>query len=218
MKTIIWDWNGTLLSDVQVSYDCLNRILAKYNKPLIATVDAYRAIFGFPVKDYYARAGIDGALFDEAAPLWMDDYMRSEIACGLMPGAREALAAFHGAGYRQIILSASKRENLLQQIARFHILPYFDTVLGLSHIYATSKEGIGRAWMAQSQTDPGDCVMIGDTLHDADVARALGCRCMLVCGGHQLPDTLKTAGCAVTADLWEAAERLIGISADSIPS
>ena len=210
MKTIIWDWNGTLLDDVQVSYDCLNLILKKYNKQLVPTVDAYRAIFGFPVKDYYARAGVDGELFSEVAPLWMDAYMKNEISCGLQPGAREALAAFHAAGFRQMILSASKRDNLLRQIARFDILPYFDTVLGLSHIYATSKEGIGREWLEQNRMDPSDCVMIGDTLHDADVARALGCRCILVCGGHQLPETLKTAGCTVAGNLKEAVRRITG--------
>lgn len=204
MKTVLWDWNGTLLDDVQVSFDCLNDMLRLYKKPEVGTVDAYRALFGFPVKEYYARAGIGPDLFDEVAPQWMADYMKHEIACGLMPGAREALAAFHAAGFRQVILSASKRENLLGQMARFDILPYFDAVLGLSHIYATSKEKIGRAWMAESGADPRECVMIGDTLHDADVARSLGCRCILVCGGHQLRRALESAGCGVAADLDEA--------------
>ena len=210
MKTILWDWNGTLLDDVRVSFDCLNDMLRRYHRPEMAAVDDYRAIFGFPVKEYYARAGIGPDLFDEAAPQWMADYMAHEAACGLQPGAREALAAFHAAGCRQVILSASKRENLLGQMARFDILPYFDAVLGLSHIYATSKVKIGRDWMAQSGVSPRDCVMIGDTLHDADVAAALGCRCILVCGGHQLPATLQTAGCPVAGSLAEAREMVMG--------
>ena len=204
MKTVLWDWNGTLLDDVQVSFDCLNNMLRLYGKPTVPAVDDYRAVFGFPVRDYYARVGIDGPLFDEVAPLWMADYMKNEGACGLQPGAREALQAFHAAGYRQVILSASKRENLLGQMARFDILPCFDAVLGLSHIYATSKEGIGLEWMRENAADPADCVMIGDTLHDADVAAALGCRCILVCGGHQLPGTLRAAGCPVAESLARA--------------
>ena len=205
MKTVLWDWNGTLLDDVRVSFDCLNDMLRLYHKPEMPDVDAYRAIFGFPVKDYYARAGIGGELFDEVAPKWMDAYMRNEIACGLRPDARKALEDFRCAGFRQVILSASKRDNLLGQMARFDILPFFDEVLGLDHIYATSKEGIGKAWMAENAVVPADCVMIGDTLHDADVARAMGCRCILVRGGHQLPGTLETAGCAVAGSLQEAA-------------
>jgi len=209
LKTILWDWNGTLLDDVQVSFDCLNDMLRLYRKPEVPTVDAYRAVFGFPVKAYYARVGIGEALFDEVAPLCMADYMKNEIACGLRAGAREALAAFQAAGWRQVILSASKRDNLLGQMARFGILPYFDTVLGLDHIYATSKEGIGRAWMAKEGVAPADCVMIGDTLHDAEVAKALGCRCLLVCGGHQTRQTLLTAGCEVAENLGAASAAVL---------
>ena len=39
MKTIIWDWNGTLLDDVQVSFDCLNEMLEKYH--LLYKLDLY---------------------------------------------------------------------------------------------------------------------------------------------------------------------------------
>lgn len=204
MKTILWDWNGTLLDDVEVSFDCLNDMLRLYQKPQVATVDAYRAIFGFPVKEYYARAGIGADLFDEIAPQWMADYMRREGVCALRQDAAETLLAFRQAGYRQVILSASKRDNLLGQMARFDILPCFDAVLGLDHIYATSKEGIGRAWMAENAVDPAGCVMLGDTLHDAEVAKALGARCVLVRGGHQLPQTLETAGVPVATSLRDA--------------
>ena len=204
MKTILWDWNGTLLDDVQVSFDCLNDMLRQYHKPEIPAVDDYRAIFRFPVKDYYRLAGIGDDLFDEVAPLWMADYMAHEGVCQLRQETAETLRAFHQAGFRQVILSASKRENLLGQMARFHILQFFDEVLGLDHIYATSKEGIGRAWMERERVDPADCVMIGDTLHDADVARALGVRCILLCEGHQLKSTLQTAGCQVAENMEKA--------------
>ena len=203
MKTVLWDWNGTLLDDVQVSFDCLNEMLAKYRLPLFGGVDDYRAVFGFPVREYYDRVGLGGPTFDEVAPLWMAAYIREEGACPLREGAREALLAFRAAGYRQVILSASKRDNLLAQMARFDILQYFDAVLGLDHIYATSKEGIGQAWLAKNG-DPASCVMIGDTLHDAQVAKALGCGCVLVCGGHQLPGTLREAGVPVADSLTAA--------------
>ena len=134
--------------------------------------------------------------------------MAHEGVCLLRDGAADTLKVFHQAGFRQVILSASKRQNLLGQMARFDILLYFDEVLGLDHIYATSKEGIGRAWMERENVNPADCAMIGDTLHDANVARALGVRCILLCEGHQLKSTLETAGCVVAEDL-EAAKRLI---------
>ena len=206
MKTVLWDWNGTLLDDVQVSFDCLNEMLRRYGLPPVPSIGDYRNVFGFPVRDYYARVGIRGPLFDEVAPLWMDAYMNNQVVCTLRPDASPALGMLEDAGWRQVILSASKRENLLGQMERFDILRYFDAVLGLTHIYATDKTGIAQEWLESSGTDPADCVMIGDTLHDADVARSLGCRCILVSGGHQSRTTLLTAGCPVTDSLKTAAD------------
>ena len=47
--------------------------------------------------------------------------------------------------------------------------------------------------------------MIGDTLHDAEVARAMGTGCVLVARGHQSRETLLTAGVPVMDTLLEAA-------------
>ena len=206
MKTVLWDWNGTLLDDVQVSYDCLNEMLRRCGLPPVPSIGDYRTVFCFPVRDYYARVGISGPLFDEVAPLWMDAYMKNQVVCTLRPDASPMLGILKDAGWRQVILSASKRENLLDQMERFDILQYFDAVLGLTHIYATDKTGIAREWLENSGTDPADCVMIGDTLHDADVARSLDCRCVLVSGGHQSRTALLSAGCPVTDSLKAAAE------------
>lgn len=210
MNTIIWDWNGTLLEDVQLSVEVMNTILRRYGLPLLPDTAAYRARFCFPVQEYYARVGLGAELFPVVSHEWMDEYMRGEAACTLRAGAVEALRAFQAAGYRQVILSASQRENLLGQMARFPIAQYFDEVLGLTHIYATSKEGVAREWMANGGAQPENCVMIGDTQHDAQAAQAMGCRCVLLLGGHQDEGTLRATGCDVAKDPLAAAETIIG--------
>ena len=55
---IIWDWNGTLLNDAWLFVDIMNGVLSNRKLPLI-TVDDYRKLFCFPVKDYYKKLGFD---------------------------------------------------------------------------------------------------------------------------------------------------------------
>ena len=98
MKTVLWDWNGTLLDDLDLSFECLNDNLRRFGKPTLNHVDDYRRIFTFPVKEYYARAGLGDDLFERAAPCWMADYMAREHVCLLRQGAREALEAFPALG------------------------------------------------------------------------------------------------------------------------
>ncbi len=55
---IIWDWNGTLLNDVDICIKSMNHLLEKRNLTLL-DINRDKAVFGFPVKDYYAKIGFD---------------------------------------------------------------------------------------------------------------------------------------------------------------
>ena len=51
--------------------------------------------------------------------------------------------------------------------------------------------------------------MIGDSVHDFEVAQALGVGCVLQSSGHQPPETLCQTGASVVAGLREAAELIL---------
>ena len=58
---IFWDWNGTLLDDVDFTHGCLNWMLETHDYPQRYDLAEYREIFGFPIEEYYLRAGFDFA-------------------------------------------------------------------------------------------------------------------------------------------------------------
>lgn len=210
-ELILWDWNGTLLDDVQLCMDALNRLLARYGYPQRYDRDQYRAIFGFPVQEYYARAGFDFSRhsFDELAASFMEDYIPASARCPLMEGARDALDAFANAGLRQVILSASPVPTLEQQAAQRDVTRYFDQLLGLGDIYAKSKVDLGLRYLQETGFDPARAVMIGDSTHDFEVARALGVGCVLQSGGHQPPEVLLGTGAPVVPGLREAVQLIL---------
>lgn len=210
-ELILWDWNGTLLDDVQLCVDALNRLLARYGYPQRYDRDQYRAIFGFPVQEYYARAGFDFSRhsFDELAVSFMEDYIPASARCPLMEGARDALDAFANAGLRQVILSASPVPTLEQQAAQRDVTRYFDRLLGLGDIYAKSKVDLGLRYLQETGFAPARAVMIGDSTHDFEVARALGVGCVLQSGGHQPPEVLRETGAPVVPGLREAVQLIL---------
>ena len=55
---IIWDWNGTLLDDTRMAVRTMNQMLKQRGLPAL-TVDHYKSVFTFPVKDYYQKIGFD---------------------------------------------------------------------------------------------------------------------------------------------------------------
>lgn len=206
IKQVLWDWNGTLLDDLSYAMGVRNRTFPRFGLPTINDVESYHGQFTFPVRLYYERAGVTDDIFDDVAHAWMNEYVRGCADVPLHADAILALQRLRAAGMRQLILSASQKDVLKQQLSYYPLEGYFYDVLSLGDIYARSKEAIGRKYLAECGLAPQDTVMIGDTLHDADVARAIGTRCVLVPRGHQSAATLAEAGVPLAATLAEAAE------------
>ena len=194
---IIWDWNGTLLDDVDLCFDTINAVLAKRNLQPIKDMDAYRDIFGFPVIDYYRRAGFsfEEEPFEIHAAEFIELYHSDINRFRLYDGVPEILASIKAIGLRQVILSASEINNLRSQMEVFDIERYFDDILGISDIYAGSKVSIGQKYIARNNID--NAVIIGDTVHDYEVAQALGADCILIANGHQHKHKLLECGVPV---------------------
>ena len=213
---VLWDWNGTLLDDAGYAIGVRNRVFPKFQLPTLHTLAEYHAQFTFPVKLYYTRAGVTEENFTAVANAWMAEYVRGCDAVPLFADAVAALDAFAEAGFAQAVLSASQVDTLRMQLSNAGILNRFNDVLGLSHIYATSKAEIGREYLSRNAFAPENCLMLGDTLHDAEVADALGCRCVLIARGHQSRETLLTAGNPVCETLMEAVELILGRKSEPV--
>lgn len=75
-----------------------------------------------------------------------------------------------------------------KQLKELEIEEYFDEVLGIDNILAGSKVDIALNWIKDK--DPKECIMLGDTLHDLEVSRAMGIDCVLIANGHQAKEVL----------------------------
>lgn len=208
-KQVLWDWNGTLLDDLAYAIGVRNRVFPLFGLPTIDSLEEYHRQFTFPVRAYYERAGVTDETFDAVAHAWMDEYVRGSALIPLHGDALATIARFRAAGLRQVILSASQRGILMEQLALYELENGFDEVLGLGDIYAGSKEAVGRTYLERCGISPAQTVMLGDTLHDAEVARAVGASCVLIARGHQDRARLQTAGAPVAASLAEAAELVL---------
>jgi phosphoglycolate phosphatase len=204
-KRLIWDWNGTLLDDVSAAVNALNRMLVSRDASPI-TVEHYRRRFGFPVRPFYAELGVDLDKWD-----WDDicEDFHSFVAAEpqrVRPDAAAALGRARELGFRQCVLSALRQDLLENALERNGLRGFFDFVYGVDNLDGASKLDRGRELAAALGPDARDAVLIGDTLHDAEVAKALGVGCVLVSCGHQTPERLAVAGCTVVPSIMDAVD------------
>jgi len=198
ISTVIWDWNGTLLDDLHLSVRIINQLLEKRSLPALS-VDRYREVFTFPVKDYYKEIGFDFEQepFEIPAREYIDIYNRDVSTCGLQDGAEDVLQRLRSNNVQQLILSAMEQNPLVENVKQNGILPFFETIKGLDNHYAASKLQNGQQLLKQAAISPQEVLLIGDTIHDFEVAEAIGCHCLLVANGHQSHERLASTGCEV---------------------
>lgn len=197
---VIWDFNGTILDDLQVCVRSANRLLAAHGLPVIDSLDTYRQKFGFPIIDYYRRLGFDFAStpYAELAVEWVAYYLEEAPAARLYPDVHDALERVRRLGISQWILSATELGMLEGQVEALGIRSYFERLLGLGNIHAHSKTELGQLWRAEHPT--ASVLLIGDTNHDAAVASAIGADCILLCRGHQSKETLASCPALCVAE------------------
>jgi phosphoglycolate phosphatase len=197
-KTVIWDFNGTVLDDLILCLNILNQMLARRGLPPVSR-EAYLDRFDFPVIDYYQAVGFDFTHEPYAglAQEYMAQYQPASFDCPLRRQVEETLAAIRARGIQQVLLSATKRDFLQQQTDYFGLTGCFDQIIGLDDILGRSKMVMARHWFGSQDLAIGDVVLIGDTTHDFAVAQDLGCRCLLLEGGHNSRQRLEATGSPV---------------------
>lgn len=199
---VIWDWNGTLFDDVGWCVSVINAILHKRNLKTLDSIVAYQNVFCFPIIKYYQNIGLDlkKESFEAIAAEYIVHYHQNKSGnCSLHDKVEDTLKEIQSKKITQIILSASQIDNLLMQIGEFEISEYFDALLGISDIYANSKIQIGQDYMKNKNIT--NAVLIGDTLHDYEVAQALHIDCLLIAKGHQSKEILQTSKVPVLDDI-----------------
>ena len=197
-RHIIWDWNGTLLNDVWLCVDMMNRVLRENDLPEITT-DEYKKVFDFPVKRYYEKLGFDfnKVSFEKVGTDFIRYYNERHYECELQPGAVEALAGLKKTGVGLSLLSAREESDLLLELKNREVFHFFDRVSGLNDHYADGKTENGKKLIRDLGLKHHEVVFIGDTLHDAEVADSIGADCILIARGHHNPERLVEAGVPV---------------------
>ena len=173
-KHIIWDWNGTLLDDTWLCVEGINQALMRRKLTPISK-NKYRNVFTFPVKDYYMKLGFDfdKEPFEIAGDEFVSYYEKKFHKAKLQNGSRFVLRKIQSCSISQSILSAGRQDFLLDWVSSHKLEKYFFKIVGIDNQYANGKIAQGIKLIKDLPYNSKDIVIIGDTIHDSDVAEKL---------------------------------------------
>ena len=207
---VIWDWNGTLHDDARASWMSVNDMLARRDMPPI-TFEQYSSYIETPIIGFYRHIfDLEKITFEQIADEFHSGFALHMEGFGLMPGAARVLERLHAAGVKQAIVSSGEKNLLMDYAGRYDILHYFDAVLGADDLEAGSKVERAKAYMARCGVSSERTLVVGDLLHDAEMAAAIGARCLLVAKGHQIRAHLEPGGTEIADDISRVAALVLG--------
>ena len=190
----IFDWNGTLIDDLWLAVDVIDKMLIKRGLAGM-TKERYCEVFDFPVKDYYKNIGFDfeKESFEIVGTEFIVEYDKRQYECNLQHSVNELLHVLNQNNFHLSVLSAREQSMLEQNLKHFEINHYFPVISGLKDHYANGKLESGLQLIENAHVAPEFTILIGDTLHDAEVAKEMGIDCILIASGHQALHRLKKA-------------------------
>ena len=209
LKHIIWDWNGTLVDDRWLCIEGINCSLKKRGLSEI-TDDVYKDMFTFPVEHYYKKVGFDftNEPFRVAGDEFVSYYQKNFSKVKLHEGALNTIKIIGREGLEQSVLSAGKNEYLVDWIKEHQLFDFFNKIRGINNHYAKGKLALGKKLVEELEHDREEIIMVGDTIHDSDVARAMDIECILVEHGHVSKDRLLKTSRKVVSDFEELLKEL----------
>ncbi|HVE51000.1 MAG TPA: HAD hydrolase-like protein [Casimicrobiaceae bacterium] len=214
--TLLFDLDGTLSDNYQGISGSIRFALASLGAPDPGEV-TLRTCIGPPLRESFARfLGDDSATIEAAIGVYRERYevlgWQENVA---YPGIAAALESLHASQVRMFVCT-SKPERFATRIVRhFGFDAHVERVYG-ADLAGTldDKRKLLAHLIATEQLDPGDCIMIGDRIHDVRAAHVNGTRAIGVLWGYG--DATELAGAermlAHPSQLTTIADQPVGVA------
>jgi phosphoglycolate phosphatase len=213
VKAVMIDLDGTLLDTIPDLAAAANGMLTELNMPVLpeATI---RNFVGKGINNLIERSltsSMDGkpdaALFAKAVPVYERTYREVNGKYTTMyPGVKEGLDLLRAQGYPLACVTNKSERFTLPLLDYVNLSSYFVSVVAGDTLPQKKPEPEPLLHACkQMNVAPGEMLMIGDSMNDAQAARAAGCPVFCVTYGYNEGHDVRTLDVdAIVASLVEA--------------
>lgn len=207
---ILWDWNGTLVNDMDLCVYVTNLFMQEHHNKQI-TREFYQQEFTFPVINFYHAIGFDfkNITFEQMAEDWISTYKKHFQSKSSLNGpVQETLEYIRSKGLKQSIFSACEIHLLNHSINHLNLEHFFHLIHGVDNNQASGKEALAKQIILDNHIIPEETILFGDTVHDYEVAQNTGMSCVLIANGHQHSKRLQKTGAPILEHIGQVPDYL----------
>ena len=186
IDSIIFDFNGTILDDFDLTYKIEKNIFnsigfKKFNKKIC------KDTFTNPINVYYKNLGLDENKYNynELNSTFFNTYLSKwKEGSYLFKDEKECLLDLKARGFKLYILSATEINLLKEQLEFFKIYNIFDGICAAKNQEGKSKIEFAKEFINQNNLNSSNTILVGDTIHDFECANEFGFDSIFFLKGH----------------------------------
>lgn len=196
LRLLVFDWDGTLMDSISTICGCLVGAFAAAG--LADQGESYKEIIGLGLDEALAvlAPGIDGQQREQVLGAYRDCFFAASMAeMPLFPGVERALRDLADAGFHLAVATGKSRRGLDRMLAAH---PALAQCIAASRCADESRSKphpqMLRELLAHFDLPPSAALMVGDSIHDMEMAVAAGVLPVGVCCGVHDAQRLQNHG------------------------
>ncbi|MFJ8774595.1 HAD family hydrolase [Streptomyces microflavus] len=206
VQHIVWDWNGTLLADLDHMVEAVSACQEAIGEPPVdaATYRQRHCLPGRAIHDRLCGRPVTDAEWPTITRTFAEHMAARNPP--LRAGAARLLESVARRKHTQSLLSLTDDPQLRREVEQTGLTRVFERIDGRHEPGTAKSVALEQHLRALGARDRRRVVLIGDTTDDAEAARACGVRAVLHTGGFEHLEKLRTAGVPVVDSLRAAAQ------------
>lgn len=174
-ELLVFDWDGTLMDSAAAIAESLQAACAELGVAVPGNEQA-RYVIGLGLSDALAHAVPDlpPAEYPRLLELYRRHFLLRDGCTTLFPGAADMIRELHDQGFVLAVATGKSRRGLDRALSETGLAPFFDTTRCADEGFSKPHPGMLEAVMEAVAAEQETTLMIGDTTHDLEMARAAG--------------------------------------------
>ncbi len=205
---IFWDFNGTILDDIDASVAAVNCMLKTRNLPP-TDKDTYRNELSLPLENYYRKLGIANPQISELSVEFRAYLKENSRLIKIFDNFYSVINSATALNISNVLISSLYKKHLKEEVYHYNIENYFEDIIGMDDLNVGTKTDIASKYIKAKGIIPKNILFIGDLTTDAIMAKELGAQCILIPNGHCSKERCINQGVLVYDSLNEVKEYLL---------
>ena len=196
VRLVVFDWDGTLMDSVSGIVRAMQAAALQAKLP-VPDDDVIKSIIGLGLRDALYQLfpfDMDESQVNIFLAAYRDFIHREEMEeLGLFDGVTEVLETLRDQGFQMAVATGKGREGLERAFSVTGIKHFFASSRCVSEAHSKPHPQMLQQLMSELDQHPEQTLMIGDSVHDLQMAASAGVAGLAVSYGCQSESVLRTA-------------------------